>query len=114
LVEADLQQYYGIPLSELGRSLSWRRLGVLIGQLPVDARTVRAQAPTLEWSAEMHMLALISDQLAAISWQLGGDKNAPRPKPIRRPGEAPETMGSAVPLSELRRRLHPEEFTDDS
>lgn len=42
------------------------------------------------WSTSDSLLALIFDQLAAISWQLGGGKG-PRPKRLPRPWDRDTT-----------------------
>ena len=35
---------------------------------------------------DRQLLAVIADQIAHGNWQRGGDKNAPQPEPIPRPG----------------------------
>ena len=87
-IEADLQQFYGVALSDLtvGR-LTWRRLGVLVRQLPAESRVVATlnRGSSGEWPMSDHLLALILDALHAANWQRGGGKSS-RPRPIRRPG----------------------------
>lgn len=39
------------------------------------------------WDASNYMLANVVDLLNAGNWQRGGDKNKPRPKLVKRPGE---------------------------
>jgi len=86
-VEADLQRFYRVDLRDLGGSLSWRRLGVLIAGLPREAATVRLMVgEAADWGAAEHLLAAAVDALHAANWQRGARKGSQRPKPIRRPG----------------------------
>jgi hypothetical protein len=92
--------------------LSWRRLGVLIRQLPETARTV-ALLHGETWTRTEHLLAAAVDVLNAANWQRGGGKG-PRPKPLPRPGvEDREVRRFGTPvrtIDELNRRLHPERY----
>jgi len=82
---------YGVDVLDPGVSL--RRVWVLLHRLPPWARR-----PGEDWSTEAELLALLSDQIADLTWlvsQLGGGKSArprplPRPAPRRRPGPAAE------------------------
>lgn len=107
-------------LSDLGTpSLTWRRFGVLLRQLPREARTTRATADdpvALLWTPEMHLQAGIFDATVAGNWQRGGGKGK-RPKPLARPGfegngTTDKHFGTAVTIDELNRRLHPERYDD--
>lgn len=51
---------------------------------------MRTEADT--WSLTDHLLAVVADRLAVISWQLGGNRHAPYPKPLTRPGVADQTV----------------------
>lgn len=101
-------------MSDLGESLSWRRLGVLIRQLPETSRTVAAASGEV-WSRTDQLLAAVFDALNAANWQRGGGK-PPRPKPLPRPGVEDRTtevrrFGQPVrTIDELNRRLHPERY----
>jgi hypothetical protein len=92
-VEADLLRYYRVDLTDLYRGrLSPRRVAVLVAALPADASTVEAvHGDQARWTLTDHLLASVFDALAVISWQLGGDKRAARPKPMARPGVADTT-----------------------
>lgn len=93
-IEADLQRYYGIPLADLfaGR-LSWRRLKVLIRQLPRESATARSQiGPVAEWTVGEYLLAALLDTARHGNWQRGGGKGQ-RPRPVPRPTERPIQMG---------------------
>jgi len=49
----------------------------------------RAQAgEAVEWGHVEHLLAAIVDVLQAANWQRAGNRNAPKPQPVRRPGVA--------------------------
>ena len=57
-------------------------------------------------SGEMdaYLLAHVGDLLAVGNWQRAGNKNAPRPKPIQRPGveTGARSFGSdPIPISEF-------------
>ncbi len=85
-VEADLQRFYGVRLSDLttGR-LTWRRLRVLLSQLPRDSSVARAElGEQAEWGLSEHLQASIFDAVNAANWQRSG-KGRP-PKPLPRPG----------------------------
>lgn len=97
-------------MSDLGTpALTWRRLGVLIRGLPLGSRTLTAVNPSAEWTIDTHLLAGILDTVQGANWQRSGKGRRPEPWP--RPGARREAMGTAIDLSELRRRLHPEQFT---
>lgn len=117
-VEADLQRYYGLRLADLcaGR-LTWRRLGVLVRQLPLESATVRSVRGAEPWGATEHLLATVAETLAWANWQRGGGKG-PRPKHIRRPGapDAATHIGRTTrPAREVRAylaRFRPREVSD--
>lgn len=74
---------YGIDTLDPG--VSTRRVAVLLDQLPSWAR-----GPGESWSTEAHLLALVVDHLAQLTWvtlKANGAKMAPRPKPLQRPSE---------------------------
>ena len=59
-----------------------------------------------EWGATDYLLAELIDVASVITWQLGGDGNAPRPKPYPRPDRQhdnandPETSSDDVPVGD--------------
>lgn len=59
-------------------------IATLTAQLPAQSRTFIRLHPELEWDESTYLLALIVDQLANISYGLGGGKGK-KPKPIPRP-----------------------------
>jgi hypothetical protein len=104
-VEADLQRFYGLRLSELGRSLSYRRLLVLVRQLPAESATMRAKAGVSgEWAFTEHLLAGIHDRLSMLVWMQSDRKKSRKPKPLPRPGERSRARSGLSP-SEMYRRL---------
>lgn len=87
-VEADLQRYYRVALSDLfvGR-LSWRRLAVLLRHLPIDSATVReVHGDGVAWDATQHLLATLIDVERMALWQRSGGRGK-RPERMQRPGE---------------------------
>lgn len=89
-------------------SLSWRRLGVLLRQLPTDSAFARSVAGLdAEWTLSRQLLAHVCDLLAMANWQRGGDKTAKRPSPIERPGVVEKSQAKRMsqggrPLAEMR------------
>lgn len=84
-VEADLALRAGPQdqLTQLGRTLSWRRLDILIDALARTPGTLlRAELARDDWTLDQHLLALILDALRIANWQRGGRKGAPRPQPV--------------------------------
>ena len=102
-----MQCFYGLRLSQLGTpALSWRRLEVLLTQLPAHCALHRSERGLeAAWGLSEHLLASIVDALNAANWQRGGDPKAKRPKPVERPGIEPEgvQIGSDVrPLPDVQ------------
>lgn len=59
-----------------------------------------------QWGWQEHLLASAVDALHAANWQRAGKKNAPRPKPVRRPGAVDPNerrfTGTSRSIEELR------------
>lgn len=95
---------------------------MLVGALPAEAATSRRlHGERAQWSLTDHLLALVVDRLAIVSWQLAGDRKAPYPKPMPRPGVPDQTLRhghTTRPAAEViafLRRIGPsrqEEVTD--
>lgn len=89
-VEADLQAEYGVDLADLLNLKTWRRLLVLLLQLPPTSRLARVLHGE-QWSLSEHLLASTVDALNLANWQRTDAKRA-RPKPIKRPGVEDDTV----------------------
>lgn len=82
----------GLRLRWLGSSrLTWEDLRVIVAQSPPGSPLHRAKDDTrAAWDSgavSAYLLAVIADQIAGGNWQRAGRKNAPKPKPIERPGD---------------------------
>lgn len=82
---------------------------MLIEYLPAESAVVRAYAghEAVEWDLHANLLAAIADAVQQGNWQRAGNRNAPRPKRIPRPGLAggdePKRFGTAKhTVSEMR------------
>lgn len=100
---------YGVDVLDLGSPrLTWDRLARLIQHLPPDAATVAAvSGPAAQWGSTEYLLALVVDALNVGNWQRIGDKKAPKPTPLPRPGEPDRRSRRRTKLSkdEVHRRL---------
>lgn len=101
-VEADLQRFYGVDLRWLldgSRRLSWRRLSVLLRHLPRDAATTQQMlGEVARWGTVEHLLAALLDAAHTGNWlavRVAGGK-APKPTPVRRPGDVPDDDARTV------------------
>lgn len=103
-VEYDLIRH-GERLRNLGGSLSWRDLKVILErQEPRESALWRENQPDVEWGLQEHLLAMNADMLRMLFWAKtkDGSKNRNRPKPIERPGARPERLGrKPLPLDEM-------------
>ena len=64
------------------------------------------------WGLSEQLLAALFDVLAVANWQRGGDANAKKPEPLRRPGVTKQAAGGetlargkAVSIEEMNARL---------
>jgi hypothetical protein len=74
-----------------------RRVAVLLDRLPPSAR-VGGEV----WSVEAELLAVLVDQVAALTWvtlRAAGAKNAKRPRPIPRPTRSGRAAERQVPAA---------------
>lgn len=75
MIEADLQRFYGVPLTGVWTGqLTLRRLRVLLEGLPPDSSTAYAlagveQGPLAGWKLSDALLGRLVDELAAYRWQ---------------------------------------------
>lgn len=86
-VEYDLITL-GLRLDDLGTErLNWRDLWVIVNNLPRTSALVRAVAgEDAQWGLLEHLAARVADSLEVGNWQRQQKPNAPKPKPIPRPG----------------------------
>lgn len=108
-------RFYGVDIRDLGsESLSWRRIGVLIRQLPPQSATwVSKNGGDALWGLTEQLLAATVDALNVGNWQraasgLDKGKQPKKPSPIPRPGVKPEgrTFGgkTSLTIADMRRR----------
>jgi len=71
VIEADLQRFYGVRLTDLWTGqLSLRRLRVLLDHLPLDSATAYAvKQPLAGWNLGNALLGRVLDELASYRWQ---------------------------------------------
>lgn len=89
LLEADLAEYYGLDLADMGRAYSHGHAAALAAALPRGSRTMRDIDPRLSWGEGEYLLALIADSLEALRYEesrRAGSKQARKPRPVARPG----------------------------
>ncbi|MFE7118357.1 hypothetical protein ACFU99_23375 [Streptomyces sp. NPDC057654] len=84
--------------------LSSRRLSVLVRQLPRDSAVNRElHGEVTEWGTAEHLLAAITDHLAAANWMtvaMNGEEGSDPPEypePIPRPGNPADTESDPDP-----------------
>jgi hypothetical protein len=123
-VEADLQRYYRTDFRDLfepGSGLTWRRLLVLVEQLPPESAVmtaIRNMIPEDElhaseshpefaaWSNLENLIALLIDEVRNFSWsfiQSRSEAKVPRPDPVRRPGIGSGRQARVISLDAAKR-----------
>lgn len=98
-LRADFLREYNLDLDAVveTRSLRPSILLGLIDHLSPDAalwRAIRPPEPDDQWKLDSHLLALVYDRLNQLLWvqQRRSGAKPPKPKPLERPGVAPETV----------------------
>lgn len=89
----------GLRLRWLGDGtgrLDWGDLLTIVKQAAPGSALRRAAGDG--WSVTDHLLALVADELAVANWQRQGKRNAPRPRPIPRPGAKEEKVYGSDPI----------------
>ena len=113
-VTYDLLTRTGYSPDQVGGELSWFALNSFIRNTPPDGALMRELRPDLaQWATLAKtnaLLADIYDYLAAINANMcakGTGKRPKRPKPYPRPMDKRDSrhIGTAVPISELHRRI---------
>lgn len=105
-IEFDLLQV-GRSLDELGDSLSWRDLWVLVmrWQKTPGTATCEAVHDVVLWDTPTQILAGIFDLLGISNWQRAGKRSARKPKPLDRPWDKKaksRSFGSdPIPISQF-------------
>lgn len=86
-IQADLLAR-GLNLVDLGSwRLSYWDLLCVFRWLPGDSALMRLRHPeSWQWNLIEYLLAGIFDGIQGGNWQRGGNKHAPKPKPLPRPG----------------------------
>lgn len=76
----------GLRVRDLGSErFTWSDLKAVI--YTADPGSHLAAVLGAPWAVADYMMANVVDLLNAGNWQRGGNKNSPKPKPIKRPGE---------------------------
>lgn len=96
----------GWSLDDLGYTLSWRDLQILVRvwQAKPGTATCAAVQGVEHWTVTDQLLADIADALYTANWQREGKSSRPRPKRIPRPWERTKVrkFGSEpIPLSKF-------------
>lgn len=104
-IEFDLLQA-GRSLDDLGVTMSWRDLSVLVRrwQVTPGTQTCTAVQGVEHWSNLEVLVAELIDLTASANWQRAGRGNVPKPKPYPRPWVKPKSrqLGSdPIPASEF-------------
>ena len=126
-IEADLHRYYNLDFVDLyrpGSSLTWRKLLVLLKNLPPESAVNTAMRNTMterelsrtesnpgegRWSNVETLLATAIDEIRNLTWayvSAHSNKNVPRPPLVRRPGVSagkPPRVESKMSLEDLQR-----------
>ncbi|WP_156175102.1 MULTISPECIES: hypothetical protein [unclassified Leucobacter] len=104
-IEYDLLMA-GRSLDDLGYSLSWRDLQVLVKrwQRTPGTATCESVQGVEHWTVTEQLLATAIDALNTGNWQRGQNRNSPKPKRIPRPWEQSQNqrLGSdPIPLHQF-------------
>ena len=98
----------GYRAADVPAALSWADLRDVVKYQPASSALYRAMNPEESpWGLSEHLLAVIADGVVAGNWMQSrdGQKNRNRPKPIPRPGVAPDTKkfgGQAESMETIR------------
>ena len=104
-LEADFQEFYGLNLEELGKSLSLRHAAILAAHLPPKSRCRSVADPNAVWSEEMYALVNIEYEMRLLLWMQSQSKknHTPMPEPVDPPAKA----------KEMQRRLEQTDIHED-
>lgn len=85
-LRADLQQFYGLNLDDMGAAYTASHAAALCAQLPSESRVARARGDG--WSESERLLALIRQSVDVVWWQNtkdGRKKGAKPPEVVKSP-----------------------------
>lgn len=81
---------------------------MIVRHAPAGSAIARAMHPDVaSWAngeVNAQLLAFIGDMLAEANWQRAGRKNAPHPKPIKRPNDEGDSLSfgkDPIPISQF-------------
>lgn len=105
-------------MRDIGGAISWRELLTLVRRWQRTPGTALCESVHGEqWGATEHLLATVLDALGIANWQRAGNRSAPRPKPVPRPGQTtPGARGlgrDAIPIDRFDAWWDRKEKTDD-
>jgi hypothetical protein len=98
----------GFRVSDIPGVLSWADLRDVVKYQPATSALYREMHPdAAPWGLSEHLLAVVADAVIAGNWMSSrdGQKNKNRPKPIPRPGVAPDAKkfgGKAESMDTIR------------
>lgn len=98
---------------------TWWRFGVLVNQLPREARYwAKVTDGRSTWSTTDHLIAAGVDMLSQLTWQdavvnFKGVPNKP-PKPLRRPGVVPTVGQTGLTGPEMIARLKAQQAREEA
>jgi len=98
----------GYRADDVPALLSWADLRDIVKYQPATSALYREMHPdAAPWGLSEHLLAVVADAVIAGNWMSSrdGQKNKNRPKPIPRPGVAPDSKkfgGKAESMDTIR------------
>lgn len=119
-LRADLQQYYGICIDDVGTKFSVEHLACLAAQLPLQSRTLSAVDPDNCWDLSAILQACLINQFNDYIWgkATANAKAAKKRPPEQIPHIGTKAMretnskkhtnkitGNAMPLDEFKKQL---------
>lgn len=112
-LRADFQRFYGLNLSDMGKTYSFMHAAVLAEQLPVESNLSHAIAPETLWSETDYLLHQIEFDLRTLIWAECGGQRQNKPKPLSTPADSarikrmkavdPVKIADALGIPESRR-----------
>ena len=99
-------------MSDLGKAaFTWRELKLIVTQQPHEGSALsRSMREGITYTYTDALLVDAINMLRVMSWQLGGDPDAPRPDPLLLPGQVAEEDDAGIDrmsIEEMDERLAP-------